>query len=81
MDRTHRLCKNIISKSSGILFKLRDYIDICGNAAIIHLDQINKLQKSYIRIITFSQYFDSTSSLFRKLEILNLKTLLFIEYP
>ena len=43
------------------------------NASNIHLDPINKLQKRCVRIITFSHYLDSTSPVFRKLEIPNLK--------
>ena len=44
-----------------------------GNASNIHLDPINKLPKRCFRIITLSHYFDLTSPLFRKLEILNIK--------
>ena len=48
-------------------------IEIWGNASNIHLYPIIKLQKRCIRIITFSHYLESTSPLFRTLEILNLK--------
>ena len=48
-------------------------IEIWGNASNIHLDPIIKLQKRCVRIITFSNYLESTSPLFRTLEILNLK--------
>ena len=48
-------------------------IEIWGNASNIHRDPIIKLQKRCVRIITFSNYLESTSPLFRTLEILNLK--------
>ena len=48
-------------------------IEIWGNASNIHLDPIIKLQKRCVRIITFSNYLESRSPLFRTLEILNLK--------
>ena len=38
-------------------------IEIWGNASNIHLDPIIKLQKRCVRIITFSNYLESTSPL------------------
>ena len=96
---THHIAyiKNKISKSSGILYKARNYInkktlkqlyysfvypyliydiEIWGNASNVDLYPIIKLQKRCIRIITFSHYLESTSPLFRTLEILNLKQII-----
>ena len=50
-------------------------VEIWGNACNVYLDPLVKLQKKYLRIITFSSYLEHTEPLFQDLEILNFKQL------
>ena len=50
-------------------------VEIWGNACNVSLDQLVKLQKKCLRIITFSSYLEHTEPLFQNLEILNFKQL------
>ena len=50
-------------------------VEIWGNSCNVYLDPLIKLQKKFLRIITFSNYLEHTEPLFKKLEILNFKQL------
>ena len=63
--------KNEISKSLGILHK----IEIWGSSLKSYLDPLVKIQKKYIRTISFSEYLAPSEPLFQKLNILNFEKL------
>ena len=88
--------KNKISKSLGIIYKIRSFlnritlrnlyhtfvfpyliygVEVWGNTHAIHLNPIIKLQKKYIRAITFSHYLEPSQPLFNQLNILDFKKL------
>ena len=50
-------------------------VEIWGNACSIYLNPLVKLQKKFLRIITFSSYLEHTEPLFQNLEILNFQKL------
>ena len=53
-------------------------VEIWGNACSVYLDPLVRLQKKYLRIITFSSYLEHTEPLFQNLEILNSQSLYII---
>ena len=52
-------------------------IEAWGNAAHCHLDQLYKIQKRIVRIITFSDYSIPSDTIFRNLDILPLNKLVY----
>ena len=50
-------------------------VEVWGNGCDTHLQPIIKIQKSCIRTITFSRYFEQTEPLFKELETLSFKKL------
>ena len=49
--------------------------EIWGNASSVHLDPIIKIQKRFVRIITYSDYLSSSEPIFQTLNILNFRKL------
>ena len=62
-----------------IYSQLNYCITTWGNACPTTLEPLFKLQKRAVRIISFSKNRESSSPLFRKLEILKLKDILFLQ--
>ena len=54
---------------------LIDGVEIWGNTCNVYPDPLVKLQKKYLRIMTFSSYLEHTEPLFQNLKILNFQKL------
>ena len=98
-DHVHELSKKI-SRSVGILLKLRHFVPIkilvqlyysiiypflsygaliWGNIYISNIQPLVILQKKAIRIITFSEYRSHTSPLFKRLNLLKLIDIVYLD--
>jgi hypothetical protein len=98
-DHVHEL-SNKISRSVGILLKLRHFVPIkilvqlyysiiypflsygaliWGNTYISNIQPLVILQKKAIRIITFSEYRSHTSPLFKRLNLLKLIDIVYLD--
>ena len=68
--------KALVNLYYSLVFSYLIYcIEMWGNASSVHLDQIIKIQKRCVRIITFSDNLSPSEPIFQTLNVLNFRKL------